>query len=441
MRKIAVALGIALMALGAGSAPALAHETRCVGFLSGTFDDVLVPRDADCSLSFSTVRGNVKALRGSSLFMTNNGIAGNVDGVRPRWIGSLNDSIGGNFSVTGATGPGFPFLGLSVNAFICNARLPRGNVEVKRSTGGTVAVGSLIGFCPGNAVAEGNVKVEQNVIPPPEQLAVARNTVGGNVQVFKNRGQGQKTVAENTVGENLQCKRNHDPFVGAPNVARNAEGQCAATPPGAPRTLSGETLSQHTPFAGMPTGNCNTDPGTGETSYSFDFAGIAVGPYPGTFTEHVEVSIGPATAILPLQPFPDGFPPGLDPSQFLAAGQLLTFDASFQIQSPAGAVSGTKTLAAVVPADATHAGVCAEFANAPSPVGPVSGAYKDVRAFDLDYEATITTSDGTFRDDGRSRVQGRQGRIVDNTGNPVSDVNDFAETFQSRLTEPVPAGG
>ena len=440
MRRIGLALGVALIALGVCSAPALADETRCEGLLSGTFDNVVVPRGANCSLSFSTVRGNVKALRGSSLMTTNNEIAGNVDGVRPRWVGSLNDSIGGNFSVTGATGPGFFFSNLSVNVFICNARLPDGNIAVERSAGGTVAVGSLLDVCPGNTVAKGNVKVEDNIIPPAELLAVSRNSVGGNVQVFGNRGQGQKTVAENTVRQNLQCERNDEPFVGAPNVARNAEGQCSAAAPGAPRTLSGETLTQHTPFAGMTTGNCTTDPGTGETSYSLDFAGIAAGPYPGTFTEHIDVSIGPPTGVLPIEPFPDGFPPGPNPSQFLAAGQLLRFDASFHIQSPAGDVSGTKTLAAVVPADATHAGVCAEFTNTPSPFGPVSGAYKDVRAFDLDYEATITTSEGTFSDEGTSRAQGRQGRIVDSMGNPLSDVNDFGETFQSSLTEPVPAG-
>jgi hypothetical protein len=105
-------------------------------------------------------------------------------------------------------------------------------------------------------------------------------------------------------------------------------------------------------------------------------------------------------------------------------------------------VSGSKTLSAVMPADPTHAGVCAEFTNMPSEFGPVSGAYKDVRAFDLTYEATISTPTGTFTDEGTSQAQGRQGRIVGSQGGGVlSDVNDFGETFQSSLSEPAPAGG
>jgi hypothetical protein len=220
-------------------------------------------------------------------------------------------------------------------------------------------------------------------------------------------------------------------------IAALAAAPAAAQPP----TLTGEVLQQHIAFAGATTGNCSTDPATGVTTYSFNFAGPAAGPYPGTFTEQIQVSIGPPSGVLPLDPFPDGFPPGAaNPSQFLAAGQLLSFDATFTIDSPIGAVIGTKTLSAVVPADATHAGVCAEFVNAPSPAGLVTGSYKDVRAFNLTYEATITSAEGSFNDEGSSQAQGRQGRI-DSAGGVVSDVNDFGETFQSTLSEPVPVGG
>jgi hypothetical protein len=222
-------------------------------------------------------------------------------------------------------------------------------------------------------------------------------------------------------------------------VAALGAAPAAAQPP----TLTGEVLTQHIAFAGSTTGNCVTDPATGTTSYSFDFLGPATGPYTGSFTESIQVTIGPPTVPLALNPFPgDGFPPGLvNPSQFLAAGQLLSFDATFAIDSPTGDVSGTKTLSAVVPADTTHAGVCAEFTNSPSPAGPVSGAYKDVRAFDLTYEATITSAEGTFRDAGTSEAQGRQGHIEGASGGVVSDVNDFGETFQSSMPQPPPING
>src|ERR671915_709313 len=123
-------LGCALVlaALVAFPSSASAEDTRCVGALIGTFDNVVVPRNAECILFASIVRGNVKALRGSSLsassnqiagnlealrgssvFSSGNEIAGNLEGEAPRWVGSLGDRIGGNFAVTGATGPGFSF--------------------------------------------------------------------------------------------------------------------------------------------------------------------------------------------------------------------------------------------------------------------------------------------------------------------------------------------
>src|SRR4051794_17365253 len=84
----------------------------------------------------------------------------------------------------------------------------------------------------------------------------------------------------------------------------------------APPTLSGEVLIQHTLFPGpVTTGNCATDPATGETSFSLEFSGIAVGPYPGTFTETIDVTIGPATSAFPLPPFFDGFVSGPSPSE------------------------------------------------------------------------------------------------------------------------------
>lgn len=51
-----------------------------------------------------------------------------------------------------------------------------------------------------------------------------------------------------------------------------------------------------------------------------------------------------------------------------------------------------------------------------------------MRAFNLVYEATISTPDGTFTDEGTSRAQGRQGRIVGSQGGVFSDVNDFGES-------------
>jgi hypothetical protein len=223
-RKLLVC-GIAIAAVAALPSPASAGDTRCNGLLVGTFDNVVVPRNSSCTLFSSVVTGNVTVRRGGSLLSQSNEIAGNVEGDQPRWVGSLADRIGGNFDITAATGPGFLFLTFSVNVFICGSTLTGGDVAVEKSRGGTVAIGSQTPFCPGNDVA-GNILVQENLIPPGEVMPVDRNVVGGNVQVFKNRGMGAKSVVANEVRENVQCKENDEPFVGGPNLAAQAEEQC-----------------------------------------------------------------------------------------------------------------------------------------------------------------------------------------------------------------------
>jgi hypothetical protein len=236
---------LVLAALVAFPSSAQADDTRCVGQLIGTFDNVVVPENTGCILFASTVRGNVKALSGSSLSASLNQIAGNVEAVRgsslslggnqiagnleakaPRWVGSQGDRIGGNFAVADATGPGLSFPPLSLNVFVCGTSLPSGNLLVQKSRNGTVAVGSPNPICPGNDVPRGNILVQENLLPASEGLFVDRNAVGGNLQVFKNRGEGPKSVLDNVVRQNLQCKENDEPFVGGPNLAPKAEGQC-----------------------------------------------------------------------------------------------------------------------------------------------------------------------------------------------------------------------
>ena len=221
-------LGCALAMVVAAALPssASAVDTRCTGPLTGPFDNVVVPKNAACTLTGSIVRGNVTVRRGASLLSQFNQIAGNVEGDDPRWVGSLGDRIGGNFDVTGATGPGFPFQGLSVNVFVCGSTVENGNIAVEKSRGGTVAVGTTTPFCAGNDVG-GDIIVQENVIPPFELLFVDLNNVGGDLQVFKNRGMGFKSVVGNEVRENVQCKENDEPFLGGPNLAQKAEDQCS----------------------------------------------------------------------------------------------------------------------------------------------------------------------------------------------------------------------
>ncbi len=206
-----------------------AGETICVGVLPpGVYDDVLVPEGASCSLSGSTVKGNVKALKGSELISRGNTVGGNILGDYTRNFSLQNDTIGGNIEVVGSNDVG-----------ICNETLSKGNIFVQKSNpnrlpgNGFVIVGRGTIGCPGNTVREGNVIVEESYIPPNGELEISANTISrGNLQVFKNKGPGPKDVSNNTgggsAGGNLQCKENDAPFNGnGTNVNwKSKEEQC-----------------------------------------------------------------------------------------------------------------------------------------------------------------------------------------------------------------------
>ena len=202
-----------------------------------------------------------------------------------------------------------------------------------------------------------------------------------------------------------------------------ADSAAAAPPP-----LAGEVLSAHTAYAGPIAGVCTPNP-NGSTSYSLDFAGVASGPYPGSFTEHIQITIGPPAAVLSLATFPDRYNAGPGPDDYVPAGQLLSLTASFTIDSAAGDVTGTKSVTVAVPADAAHAGTCREWNMESTPnLGTVTGAYRDVRAFGIAYNATITTAEGSFAVAGTTDVQARQGKASNQSG-LLFDVSDFGERF------------
>lgn len=209
----------------------------------------------------------------------------------------------------------------------------------------------------------------------------------------------------------------------------------------APVTLDGEIL-YYADNTRLSTGTqCSTD-AAGNSTYTFDVDdGFAIGPYPGTFDETVTVTIGPRTlGSIPFPPFdlPEPFPdppiPGAsDAASFFTQGSLVTVQAAFQIDSAVGRVDGTKTLSGVVPAPGS--GACTDFSGATA--AQVSGFYKDVRAYDLEYEARIHTADGTFVDEGGAVLTAREGIAQDPNGNLFFRFEDLLETFASALDAPV----
>lgn len=211
---------IALIAFLVPTATA-GSDTSCVGTLTaGTFDNVVVPAGQSCTLTNSTVKGNVKALENSALDARDNSIGGNVQGDKAENIDLHRNSIGGNVELK--EGESSPSQALDVN--MRGNKLSNGNIKVEKMRGDV--------FIIENAVRNGNVQVFENVvIGPPgddEELRVQVNRVSQDVQVFKTKGNGPKFVTGNTVGQNLQCKENDSPFTSTGNTAGKYEDQCPA---------------------------------------------------------------------------------------------------------------------------------------------------------------------------------------------------------------------
>jgi hypothetical protein len=150
---------------------------------------------------------------------------------------------------------------------------------------------------------------------------------------------------------------------------------------GAPATLEGEVLStntwQNVVFA------CGTP-----TTASFTVTGTATGPYPGPFTEDVQVTW-------------DG------------TGTVTSLSATFTIDSPAGQVTGTK-------------GPVTDGHNGGSFCGVGSTLAFHFEA-DARYDANIATDSGTFHDSGTTNIGGSPRKPCAGTGGSCSGL--FFESF------------
>lgn len=237
MKRLRGLLPLAALSLLLVSAPSsAASDTACIGAVTGTHENVVVPPGQTCVMSAATVRGNVKALENSRLRITTSNVRGNVEGDKADLVQIVSSRVGGNIAVKEGgppveVAPGFTgcasAVGISTpcEVFITTTKV-RGNIQIEKMHG-TVWVTDNVAPNP----IKGNVKVEDNFVSPAEEfIFVARNEATQNVQVFKNTGPGRKRVSENTVRQSLQCFENDPVFIGAPNVARDAEGQCGATP-------------------------------------------------------------------------------------------------------------------------------------------------------------------------------------------------------------------
>jgi hypothetical protein len=220
-----VALAVLILAAGlVDASSAMARETTCAGVITGLHDNVVVPPGANCVIFGGEVFGNVKALEDSTITIIDSTVRGNVEGDKAEIVDIFE--LGGE-SVVGGN-----IQAKEGNSYVrvCGTEMPGGNILVQKfGPNGFVLLGGA--FCQnlggGNTVAKGNINVEDNVIGAlaPFGLEIADNTIGHNLQVFKNEGPGAKRVQQNTARQ-VQCKENAPPFLGGPNVAPKKEGQC-----------------------------------------------------------------------------------------------------------------------------------------------------------------------------------------------------------------------
>ena len=178
----------------------------------------------------------------------------------------------------------------------------------------------------------------------------------------------------------------------------------------APPTLTGETFTISPPQV---TASCN--PG-GTSSISFTVSGVAVGPYPGSYTESGTVLIGPQLG----PPFVNTY----------AAGPVTSVDASFTITSPTGQVTGTKSL----PAPTVDAyGICQTLP---------AGSFYEVCAcaLSLAYTATVDSAGAQYQDQGRAGLilDQVQGLVPIPFDGIIQPTNTFEESFASSLQQLIP---
>ncbi len=187
---------------------------------------------------------------------------------------------------------------------------------------------------------------------------------------------------------------------GMPPSARAAE----------PGTLSGETLAAGTNVDSS-SYTTTADCSMGQVStVTFEAAGVATGPYPGTFTETGTATIGPQTAI--------GFP----------TGPLLSFQSTFTIDGGSTTVTGSKGLV-----DGSGTGSCVT----PEVHGGAAPQYfVDFRAATVEYSATITGPSGTWTEEGTASVSGLDNRL--STTSPQL-LATFGETFLTATRDDEPA--
>ncbi|MGG5751809.1 hypothetical protein ACQ3I4_04185 [Zafaria sp. Z1313] len=178
----------------------------------------MVPAGATCKLTRVIVRGDVKLGRGSTLGSYYGTVHGNIQGTTaPKNILVSRTHVKGDVQAKQAS-----------SVHVLYARV-WGNVQTERTVGTLKVFKSWVDGdiqTKYQAVHTDGTTVNGNIQHEEGRTGwIVRNSVRGDIQVFKNRG--QQRVSFNIVRGNLQCKENSPRPVGGKNkVSGSKEDQC-----------------------------------------------------------------------------------------------------------------------------------------------------------------------------------------------------------------------
>ena len=198
---------------------AASGDLECVSHVTGgTYNNVVVPADAECFLYDAVVRGNVTLLQYARLAMHNDKVHGSIEGDNATFFNVNASKVFGNIRATGySRRPDEIYPGI---VQITEVELPNGDILVEQTNALDINIIA-------NTVRNGSIVIRQNYVAANFDFLVRDNKVGGNLQVLDNTGEHGKFVNTNIVRGTLECSGNEEPFTGGANLARRFQGsQC-----------------------------------------------------------------------------------------------------------------------------------------------------------------------------------------------------------------------
>lgn len=207
--------GPSLRPSGGGDAPP--STTACTGVLPpGTYGNIVVPAGASCTITGSIIRGNVRALADSRLFMSSDQVIGFIKGEGADIVHIVSTIVDEQIFLENGTLSGG---GGVLNVLIANGTVVRGgNIHVENMVTDIIAIFNV-------SVESGSIELIGNVTE--SFLQNEFNVVSTNVDVIGNSGAGGKFVTNNTAGVAVRCFSNTGAFfAGGPNFAPSRQGQC-----------------------------------------------------------------------------------------------------------------------------------------------------------------------------------------------------------------------